>query len=196
MEGSIVGVGGYGCVFNVGKTKSGESWVGKMNFNNTSLLNEFGVDIETFKIIQSKIFKSDPDNKYFITTRKVLQLNRDHALLKECLKLEKGKGSEKYDIFLQKRVESSPPIQEWNKRQVQHAIDGLKLLHSIGIVHNDVGEKNFGFLNNLPVYIDMDSASFSKPVRVRENRGIFFPDFNETPEFDFKQLGLAFSRSR
>jgi hypothetical protein len=199
---NIIGVGGYGCLFDLGTLgdKTGKEFVGKINFNNEPMYTEYGIEtLEEFMNIQNNIYNNDPNEKYFITTRKVLKMKREDELIKHCISIEnekfKNRRQEKapfYDVFVQRKVNKSPPIDTWNEIQVQHAINGLKFLHSFGYVHNDVSENNFGFLNNLPVYIDMDGATVLKNVRVRNVRGRFIVDLNETPEFDFQQLSKAF----
>jgi len=187
----VLGRGGYGCVLSLNRTT-----VGKITYGNEPMYTEFGVEsLEEFMNIQSSIFKIDPYEKYFITTRKILQIPFDDIRIRECAKFDK-KPPKHYDVFVQTLVSEPPPVEEWDQSQVGHAIEGLYLLHKHGFVHNDVSIDNFGFHNNMPVYIDMDSASRAKPVRVREVRKRFFVDLNETKEFDFKQLQNVFHETQ
>ena len=186
--GEIIGKGGYGCVVGLDKKT-----VAKINYGNQPMYEEFGIEsLEQFMGIQSSIFKIDPTEKYIITTREILRIPSNDLRIKECVKYDKN-PQEIYDVYIQTRVITPPPIKEWSASQIQHAIDGLYLLHKNGFVHNDVSLNNFGFFNDMPVFIDMDGASVLKPVRIRNSKkkGLTI-DLNETSVFDFQQLNKVF----
>lgn len=187
--GKILGKGGYGCVVALD-----DSTVGKINFGNFPMYKEFGIEsLQQFMNIQQQIYKADPEEKYFITTRGIIEMQSNDPKIIECIEYDKN-PPDVYQVFVQTRVSISPPLEDWTKDQVQHAIDGLFLLHRHGFVHNDVSKRNFGFKNGMPVYIDMDGASEMKPERVRFNKGKYFVDLNETSTFDFQQLQKSFSK--
>ena len=196
---NVIGHGGYGCVFEIGS----EEQVGKMNFGNEAMFTEHGITLGEFMKIQADIFSIDPSEQYFITTTNVVKMQATDPRILHCLKIEedqsktrsnKPERKQEYDVFIQTRVSPALDINEWNYEQVNHAINGLNLLHSRGFIHGDVQKNNFGFKNGLPVYIDMDSATHANYPRVRSNRGTFFLDLNETAQKDFNQLKDAFRR--
>jgi hypothetical protein len=187
IGGEILGKGGYGCVIVLD-----EKTVGKINYGNRPMYTEFGItSVDEFMSIQTEIFKLDPLENYFITTRKIIEIASNDLRIKDCVENDKNPPT-KYDVYIQSRVLKPPPVSDWTSNQVQHAIDGLYMLHKNGYVHNDVSFNNFGFHNNMPVYIDMDGGSRSKPVRVRNVRGKCVVDLNETHAFDFQQLQKVF----
>jgi hypothetical protein len=192
---NVIGYGGYGCVFEIGF----ENKVGKMNFGNKAMYTEHGTTLGEFMKIQADIFSIDPSEQYFITTTNVVKMQATDPIISHCLKIEARSGKpdrkQEYDVFIQTRVSPALDINEWNYEQVNHAINGLNLLHSRGFVHGDVHRNNFGFKNDLPVYIDMDSATHANHPRVN-NRGTFFVDLNETAQKDFNQLKDVFKVAR
>ena len=185
--GEVLGRGGYGCVIEID-----EKTVGKINYGNFPMYEEFGIkSLKEFMTIQQTIHSSDPSEKYFITTREVKQMNKNDPRIFDCVEND-NKQVDFYDVFLQSKVEKPPSVYKWSELQINHAISGLKLLHTTGFVHNDVSKNNFGFKNDMPVYIDMDGASYARPVRTRKLKRGFVVDLNETPEFDFQQLNKVF----
>jgi hypothetical protein len=193
--GKIIGHGGYGCVFDLGK-RDNKQFVGKMHFyNDEPMYTEYGYNQKEFMSIQKKILSFDPDEKYFITTTDIIRI--DAKDVSECIQtgkeIFKKRGSvfkpEKfYDVFVQKKVKSVTNPLKWNLAQVQHAIEGLRLLHANGLVHNDIAKQNFGISNGMPVYIDCDGVSILQKPRVRFNNKKYFLDLNQTAEKDWNAL--------
>lgn len=166
--GNILGTGGYGCVFDYDA-----NIVGKINFLDPMWMEDPNIEnYETFVRIQEKIHEIDPNENYFIPVRKIVAIPYNHPSIPECLyqwslnaseksflkvqqKIEK---KESFEVYLQTKVDIAPEIKKWNLKQVRHAYLGLKLLHQNGICHHDISIGNFGFKNNLPVFIDMDGS--------------------------------------
>ena len=173
-----------------------DEYVGKMQFFNEPMYLEWGMSEKEFMSIQHEIHAMDPEEKYFIAVREIVHRKRTDPLLADCIALERPRAAVPsiYAIWVQRKIETSPPVNEWTKEQRQHALDGMLLLHSRGIVHNDISVKNFGFRRGLPVYIDMDSASRALPVHIRHLRsGRYGIDLNQTREFDVNQFTKCFS---
>jgi len=198
---TIIGTGGYGCVFSVG-FKNGIEYVGKMNFNNDPIWTEQigkipNLNVNTFLQMQKAIFAGDPEEKYYITTREVLQMSGQDINIQNCnsLKIQKNdrrniKLLDTYDVYIQRRVDPSPPISKWTVSQIQHALDGILLLHSLGFAHNDIGQHNYGFLHGNPVLIDMDSALPKRNpyLRIATRKNIPIVDFEYTEVRDMNSF--------
>ena len=198
---TILGRGGNGCVFTLGRNSfDNHEYVGKMKYSNIHTWSDGQLqDLSEFMNIQNKIFASDPDERYFITTRDIVKMKVYDDQIRECnmMKPRRKVGRpdpEDYDIFVQRRVNVAPDPSTWSKTQADHALQGLFLLHSLGFVHGDIAFKNFGFLNGNPVYIDMDSVMYAKRPSIRERDGRSVIELDDTAEKDIFDLSDMFIR--
>ena len=176
--GAVVATGGYGCVFTYMHKNLGDC-VGKVNFIEPMWMENEDASPEKFRAIQNKIFSLDPKENYFITVRDIVKFSSTHEDISKCVALynEKWKGrnikfkkGQILDAYIQRRVDSAPPISEWTPEQKQHAFNGMQLLHMNNLCHNDISLQNFGFRNGLPVYIDMDGAWEDKKINLSSRR--------------------------
>jgi len=175
---NILGIGGYGCVFEF-KEEKYEGYAGKINLIGSPIWKE---DDETrseaqFLEYQKQILTLDPEEKYFIPIRQIILMNKNYPPIQKCIKkyIEEHKKREralppipdKISVYLQRKIEMAPPVKIWSAEQLNHALHGLTLLHSIGMSHNDVHQGNYGLRRGMPVLIDMDSAWKSNALAIQ-----------------------------
>jgi hypothetical protein len=178
---NILGLGGYGCVFEFNDPKYA-GFAGKINIVGSPMWSEGEVgEIRTenqFQIYQKQILSLDPKEKYFIPIREIIYMDKNYPPIKRCIEKYREKHSDRrrkpalipdlIAVYIQTKVDLAPPVKFWNYEQLNHALFGLKLLHSIGIAHNDVHAGNYGIKNGMPVLIDMDSAWISNPLIIQK----------------------------
>jgi hypothetical protein len=166
--GEILGIGNYGCVFDAANA-SGE--VIKVNFIAPDWVRQ-GVSPASFLEMQATLFSIDPSERYFITTKKIVDINiADFPTIRECwtLWLQNGQRDseelkrETFTAEFSTRVEKTDP-KTWDDRQWQHALNGLNLLRKHSFVHGDIHAGNFGLRGGLPVFIDLDKLAPAKKL--------------------------------
>lgn len=201
--GKVLGCGGYACVVSY------EDKVGKLNFREP-MWKEQRVDgreltLDDFMKTQEMIFKLDPTEKYFITTREIVYLSSTSSLFQEAKQkflevhnydetlVEETKGLDGVEMYIQTRVEDAPPVKTWTHEQLKHLLHGVNLLHSNGLCHFDIFQKNIGFRgergSRYPVLIDMDGAGKCELPKLKVRRdGENFVNIFGTQMDDIRQF--------
>lgn len=183
---NILGIGGYGCVFEFLEPKY-KGYAGKINLAGTPMWKEDELldgilrSEAQFLNYQKQILDLDPEEKYFVPIIEIIYMDKNYPPIKKCIQkyIEKHYESnnkrkrepepipEKIAVYIQRKVDVAPSVKFWSKEQLNHALTGLKLLHSIGLAHNDVHEGNYGLKKGMPVLIDMDSAWKSNSLEIK-----------------------------
>jgi hypothetical protein len=187
---TVIASGGYGCTIRIDETT-----VGKILFSDPiwKEYDENATD-DDFMRVQTSIRALDPDETYFITIRDIRYLPYD--AVKDCVdnwlarmkdfrrKREEPRvrAQKQFPVYIQTAVDSDVHPETWTFEDFDHALTGLKRLHAHDLTHNDVHKGNFGMHNGHPVYLDMDSAWYARPLEIVRNRRYFFPLYNTVVE--------------
>lgn len=191
----ILGVGNSACVYSVGDLAFKvniitPTWKRDEESSNPRTSQEF------FDL-QKKIKEKDPEQQYFCPILDIKRMDSKYPPIQQCLQkfnqrqISIGrpiKNPSEVEVYMQRKVSSAPPINLWSREQLEHALQGLFLLHNLDICHTDIHIGNYGLHRNLPVLIDMDSAWYAKPLKVGGHRGSLTIKTKGTKYEDLKQF--------
>jgi hypothetical protein len=191
----ILGVGNSACVYSVGDLAFKVNFITPTWKRDEDLLHKR--DSQEFMNLQKKILDMDPFQQYFCPILDIKTMDSEYPPIQQCLQkfnerqIIMGRPIQtpsEVEIYIQKKVIKAPPLQQWSKEQLEHALQGLFLLHKHDICHTDIHIGNYGLHRNLPVLIDMDSAWYAKPFKVGGHRGSLTIKTKGTKYEDLKQF--------
>lgn len=194
----VLGSGNYGCVFSISDDE-----VIKVFFEQPPWAKTYEEGKE-FARVQKAILAIDPENKYFVPTKKTIKLNlEDYPTITECWKQYLNRMDSTFKPLekkffvgeIQTRAVPTNP-RTWDDAQWQHVLDGLNLLHSNNFIHGDISEENFGLRNGMPVFIDMDFAASADNTLVYDTSRPKYLALKKTLFDDIKSFEYVLEKCR
>ena len=173
---SLIGWGGYGCIFQPSTNCDGSISKNKNNKYRTSKIQFYGIGGAKNEIFISNIVKTIPDfKKYFspvVSSCSVLPLSKlDPFVLKNCTSISEKKQDYNHIITTQTRYIKHKPIKLILKEQktfskaytillnyVYHVLEGITLLQKKDIIHFDIKDGNilYAYKEKVPKPIIID----------------------------------------